>query len=58
MYISKSSEVKCISSMHNPFDETGLANSLKLCLENAESIYLSENMTLSKESEKKKNVEH
>lgn len=44
--------------MHNPFDETGLANSLKLCLENAESIYLSENMTLSKESEKKKNVEH
>lgn len=46
MYISKSSEVKCISSMHNPFDETGLANSLKLCLESAELIYLSDKIRL------------
>lgn len=57
MYISKSSEVRCISSMHNPLDETGLANSLKLCLEIAESIYLSDKVWLiSKKSARKRRM--
>lgn len=36
MYISKSSELRCMSSMDIPLLEAGFTNSLRLCLEKGE----------------------
>lgn len=41
MYISKSSELRCISPIDIPLLEAGLINSLGVCLEFSETIKIS-----------------